>query len=95
MKNLMAGRPYCISPLASEIRAEGRVQGRAQGRAEDILLVLSGRGIRTTNAVSRRITACLDAELLRQWLIRAIHATTAEEIFGEEPSADRPSWTHP
>ncbi|MFD8803734.1 hypothetical protein [Streptomyces atroolivaceus] len=52
------------------------------------------RGIEISDGTREKVTACTDPELLSQWLIRAIHATTAEEIFGEEPSADRPSWTH-
>jgi hypothetical protein len=93
VEELVADLPYYISPLAQEIREQGSAQGRAlgiaQSRAEDVLLVLDVRGICTTSAVRNRITACLDSELLRQWLRRAVLATTAEEIFGDDEPAGR------
>ncbi|MGW0789684.1 hypothetical protein ACWD04_15835 [Streptomyces sp. NPDC002911] len=92
----MADLSFYMSPLSEEIREEGRAQppwtehlGRAQSLAEAVLRILDVRGISTTKAVRNRITACLDSELLRQWLVRAVHATTAEDIFGEETPADR------
>lgn len=93
-RNLVAvDLSFCTSPLSEEIRDEGRAQGLAHGRAEDVLLVLGVRGIEISDGTREKVTACTDPELLSQWLVRAIRATTAEEIFGEEPSADRPSWT--
>ncbi|MFE9725120.1 hypothetical protein ACFYQ5_16365 [Streptomyces sp. NPDC005794] len=78
---------FYISPLSEEIREEGRAQGRAQGRAEgyaeSIPIVLGVHGIDITEATRRRITTCGDPEILREWLLRAIRATTAEEVFGE------------
>ncbi|GAA3374348.1 hypothetical protein GCM10020367_37900 [Streptomyces sannanensis] len=69
------------SPLSEELRDEGRVEGRVEGRAEDIVLVLEQRGIEVTDEARERITGCDDAEILRQWLIRAITASSTEEIF--------------
>uniref|UniRef100_UPI000F550B38 hypothetical protein n=1 Tax=Streptomyces sp. ND04-05B TaxID=3028693 RepID=UPI000F550B38 len=84
---------FYASPLSEEIRDEGREQGREQGRAEsraeDVLLILGARGIGVTDATREKITTCGDPELARQWLVRAVHVATAEEIFGEEASADR------
>ncbi|MET8175600.1 hypothetical protein [Streptomyces clavifer] len=92
---------FYTSPLSEEIREEGRIQGRAegrtqgraegrtQGRAENILILLGARGIDVTDATREKITTCGDPELARQWLVRAVHVATAEEIFGEEASADR------
>ncbi|MBM7438570.1 hypothetical protein [Streptomyces sp. HB132] len=80
---------FYISPLSEEIREEGRAQGRAQARSESILILLGARGIEITDATREKITTCTDSELSRQWLIRAVHATTAEEIFGSEELPDR------
>nr|PPQ56943.1 hypothetical protein C5F59_09845 [Streptomyces sp. QL37] len=70
------------------MREEGREQGRAEGRVENILIILGARGIDVTDATRERITTCRDSELSHRWLMRALVAATADEIFSEEPSAD-------
>ncbi|MFI6118685.1 hypothetical protein ACIBCU_02275 [Streptomyces sp. NPDC051064] len=83
---------FYISPLSEEIRekgrTEGRTEGRAQGRAESVLLLLGARGIAISDRTRENITTCIDPELLSQWLVRAVVAATADEIFSEETSAD-------
>ncbi|MFJ1611607.1 hypothetical protein [Streptomyces sp. NPDC088249] len=66
--------------MSEEIRDEGRTQGRAEG----ILPVLEQRGITVPDKVRERITDCGDPEVLRQWLVRAVTATSAEEICAEK-----------
>ncbi|MEV1037977.1 hypothetical protein AB0J01_14985 [Streptomyces sp. NPDC050204] len=84
-RNLVAvDTSFYKSFMSEEIRDEGRAQGRAQGRAEDILLVLEQRGIAVPDRVRERITDCGDPETLRQWLMRAVTAASAEEIFAGE-----------
>lgn len=87
-RNLVAvDLSFYKSPLSEEIRdegrAEGRTAGRAEGRAEDILLVLELRQIGLSDEARARITECADPEILRQWLARAVLASSAEEIFAE------------
>ncbi|MFF9068234.1 hypothetical protein ACF09E_23075 [Streptomyces sp. NPDC014891] len=80
------------SYLSEEIRDEGRTEGRAAGRAEGraqasadaILLVLEQRGIAVTDDVRGRVTGCDDPDTLRAWLMRAVTADSAEEIFANE-----------
>ncbi|MBP2583255.1 hypothetical protein J3A78_003733 [Streptomyces sp. PvR006] len=80
------------SYLSEEIRDEGRTAGRAEGRAEGraqasadaILLVLEQRGVATSDDVRDRVTGCDDPETLRGWLMRAVTADSAEEIFADE-----------
>ncbi|MET8927090.1 hypothetical protein ACFWZ0_18795 [[Kitasatospora] papulosa] len=81
----MVDLSFYISPLSEEIRGEGR----ARARSESILLLLGARGIEITDATREKITTCTDSELSRQRLIRAVHATSAEEIFGSEELPDR------
>lgn len=69
------------SCISEEIRDEGREQGRAQSRAEDVLFVLEQRGIEVSEDSRTRITGCLDHDVLRAWLSRAITVSEAEEIF--------------
>ncbi|WP_406252505.1 hypothetical protein OH786_13540 [Streptomyces atratus] len=84
-RNLVAvDTSFYKSFMSEEIRDEGRAQGRAQGRTEDILLVLEQRGITVPDKVRERITDCGDPETLRQWLMRAVTAASAEEIFAEK-----------
>ncbi|MGW5606912.1 hypothetical protein ACWEWI_12570 [Streptomyces sp. NPDC003753] len=73
-----------LSFYKSYISEEIRDEGRAQGRAEDILVVLEQRGLDISEDVRRRITDCTDPDVLRRWLIRAVTAGKAEEIFEEE-----------
>ncbi|MFE4332810.1 hypothetical protein ACFRQM_26350 [Streptomyces sp. NPDC056831] len=77
-------KSFMSEEIRDEGRAQGRVQGQVQGRAEDILLVLEERGIAAPDKVRGRITDCGDPETLRQWLMRAVTATSAEEIFAEK-----------
>ncbi|WP_406420183.1 hypothetical protein OH809_26370 [Streptomyces sp. NBC_00873] len=80
-RNLVAvDLSFYKSPLSEEIRDEGR----AQGRAEDILLVLEARGIDVLDETREKITGCGDPQLMRQWLSRAVTATSADEIFTAE-----------
>ncbi|CAM5685139.1 hypothetical protein [Streptomyces hirsutus] len=92
-RNLVAvDLSFYKSYLSEEIRDEGREQGlekgleqgRVQGRAEDVLLVLEQRGLEVPDALRRRVTSCLDHEVLRAWLTRAITVSEAEEIFAGE-----------
>ncbi|MEF9904675.1 hypothetical protein [Streptomyces sp. P9-A2] len=73
-----------LSFYKSYISEEIRDEGRAEGRAEDILLVLEQRGLDVSDDVRGRITDCTDPDLLRLWLMRAVTAPKAEEIFGDQ-----------
>lgn len=72
------------SPISEEIRDEGRAEGRVEGRAEDILLILERRGVDVPDEARERITGCGDLDTLSRWLVRAVTASSAEEIFTEE-----------
>ncbi|MEU0392015.1 hypothetical protein ABZ208_04390 [Streptomyces sp. NPDC006208] len=68
------------SPISEEIRDEGR----AEGRAEDILVILERRGVDVPDEARERITGCGDLDTLSRWLVRAVTASSTEEIFTEE-----------
>ena len=73
-------------PLAEEVREGGREEGRVEDRAEMILNILRWRGIEVPDSVRERVTACTDFDQLTAWSRRAVHATTADDLFaGEEP----------
>ena len=72
-----------LSFFRSETSQRLREEGRVEGYAENILLILSERGIEVTDDVRARITDCADLETLRAWLKRSVTAATAEDLFGD------------
>ncbi|MEV0617811.1 hypothetical protein AB0I81_31125 [Nonomuraea sp. NPDC050404] len=68
--------------LMAECEAKGKVEGEAKGRAEDILKILQERGIPLNESFQVKVLGTTDMGLLEAWLIRALHVTTAEELFG-------------
>ncbi|MFJ9678221.1 hypothetical protein ACIRP2_09225 [Streptomyces sp. NPDC101194] len=67
--------------LRSEARAMGRAEGRAMARAEDILRILSKRGIAVSEQVRERVVSCSDLDVLSEWLDRSLTAEVAEDLF--------------
>ncbi|MFD9001877.1 hypothetical protein ACFV0T_13030 [Streptomyces sp. NPDC059582] len=75
-----------LSFFRSETSQRLRAEGRAEGRAEDILLILTTRGIEVPEHVRERIAECTDLDTLRSWLTNALTAETAEDLFTEGPA---------
>lgn len=75
-------------PLAQEVREQGREEGKEVGRvemlAETILNILRWRGIEVPDTVRTRVESCTDLDLLTTWSERAVHATTAHDLFADE-----------
>ncbi|SNT31794.1 hypothetical protein SAMN05443665_102380 [Actinomadura meyerae] len=65
----------------AEGRAEGKAEGRAEGEAEALLVILENRGVGVSGAARERILACRDESVLREWLRRALTATSVDELF--------------
>lgn len=72
-----------LSFFRSETSQRLRTEGHIESRAEDILLVLTERGLDIPEAARERITTCTDLDTLRTWLTRAVTADTAEDLFVE------------
>jgi hypothetical protein len=65
----------------AEGKAEEKVEGAvSQGRAA-VLAVVAVRGIELGEAERARIEACVDMAELSAWLMRAVSATSAAEVF--------------
>lgn len=69
-------------------RRAGAMGGRcADTRAEDwarsVLTVLERRGIAVTDDLRDRVSGCIDMALLGRWTVRALSATTADDLFTE------------
>jgi hypothetical protein len=76
--------------VAEKVRAEGREEGREEGieeeRAGMILRILEWRAIPVPGAVRERVVNCSDLDQLEIWAQRAVHATTAEALFADDPA---------
>ncbi|MDX3248588.1 hypothetical protein [Streptomyces sp. ME18-1-4] len=85
-RDLMTAMQYFWRhPLAEEVREEGREEGREAGRLKDraemTLRILDLRGITVPDTVRARVEACTDFDQLSVWSERAVHATTADDLF--------------
>jgi hypothetical protein len=56
-------------------------QGMSQSKAEDVLAVLAAKGIPASAAIQEKIRNCTDLTTLQRWLLRAVTATTAEDVL--------------
>ncbi|SMF61929.1 hypothetical protein [Streptomyces sp. Amel2xC10] len=88
-RDLMTAMQYFWRhPLAQEVREQGREEGKEVGRvemlAETILNILRWRGIEVPDTVRTRVESCTDLDLLTHWSERAVHATTAHDLFSDE-----------
>ncbi|MER5358281.1 hypothetical protein [Streptomyces sp. NPDC002785] len=70
-----------LSFFRSETSERLRSEGRAEGRAEDILRILSKRGVAVSERVRERIVSCGDLDELSDWLDRSLTAEIAEDLF--------------
>jgi hypothetical protein len=62
-------------------RAEQAVDGLRAG----IVAALGARGIAVADEHRARVDACEDPARLQAWLLRALTAATAEEVFSTQP----------
>ncbi|WP_026415123.1 hypothetical protein [Actinomadura oligospora] len=76
------GRAEGLSEGRAEGLSEGRAEGRAQGQGEALLVVLEGRGVAVSDKARERVHECVDPDVLRGWLLRAVTALTEEDVFG-------------
>lgn len=70
-----------FSRLARRWEAKGEAKGRAEGEVAMLLDVLAARRLDLTTEQHATITACTDEQQLRTWLRRALHATSADQLF--------------
>ncbi|MFI0820616.1 hypothetical protein ACH4TX_31410 [Streptomyces sp. NPDC021098] len=74
-----------MSALLNFFRSEHAQRAFAEVRAEkateDVLRVLSIRGLEVTSEARERIRSCRDLDLLDTWLDRAVTASRVEELF--------------
>jgi hypothetical protein len=62
---------------------QGLAQGRLRGRAEDVLRILTVRGVHVSDEARQRILTCTDLATLDRWFDRALSATTLSDALEE------------
>ena len=81
------GRQQGLAQGLEQGREEGREEGRQLGltraRAEDVLRILTARGVHIDEAARQRILTCLDVATLDRWFDRALNATTLSEVLDD------------
>jgi hypothetical protein len=65
----------------AEAEAKGQAKGEAKAKAEDILKILTKRGISLAEAHRQRVLGCSDLAMLDRWFDRALTITIADELF--------------
>jgi predicted transposase YdaD len=61
--------------------AKGKIEGKIEGKADSVLSVLNARGVAVSEETEQRIRSCTEPDRLSQWLIRALSATSAADLF--------------
>jgi len=63
--------------------AKGLQQGLTRGRAEDVLRILTARGVPVDEAARQRILSCTDLALLDRWFDRSLNATSLSDVLDD------------
>jgi flagellar biosynthesis/type III secretory pathway protein FliH len=64
-------------------REEGLQQGQIRGRAEDVVRILTARGVQADEAARQRILSCSDLATLDRWFDRALNATALSDVLDD------------
>jgi hypothetical protein len=62
---------------------QGFEKGLTRGRAEDVLRILTARGVQANEAARQRILSCADVATLDRWFDRALHATRLSDVLDD------------
>ncbi|WP_436700225.1 hypothetical protein [Nocardioides sp. BYT-33-1] len=81
-EDFMTATPYKSQWLSAEFRA-AEAKGIAQGKAQDVLLVLTTRGIEVPEEIRDRIETTTDLAVLDDWLRRSITADGLSEVIDD------------
>jgi hypothetical protein len=73
-------RSEMLRNLAAQHEEAGEARGEARGEGRSVLKVLAARGVEVPAAVREQVLACTDEAQLDVWLLRALTATTVEDV---------------
>jgi len=69
--------------VGEQLIEQGRQKGILEARAEDIVRILTVRGVHVEDTARQRILTCRDPALLDRWLERALTASTVADVTVE------------
>lgn len=69
--------------LAEQWRAPGRLQEAPRS----LLLVLDARGLSVSPDLYERIMSTTDLDTLHNWVVRAVTASSIEDVFDHSPQS--------
>jgi hypothetical protein len=81
LEALMASPKY-RSAFVDGLLQQGREQGAVKSKVEDLIKVITARGLDLTKAQFKLVTSCADLSQLAAWFDQALDAKTTDEIFG-------------
>lgn len=67
--------------------AEGLAEGLLNAKREDLMMILTERGLAVTGVARKRIQSCTDSAQLDAWMKRALVATSLREVLSVEESS--------
>ncbi|HEX9032001.1 MAG TPA: hypothetical protein VF834_09160, partial [Streptosporangiaceae bacterium] len=70
-----------IDRIKAEGHAEGHAEGRTAGAGDLVLRILAARGFTIPDPLRDRVRTCDNLAQLETWGIRAVDATTLDDIF--------------
>jgi predicted transposase YdaD len=69
--------------IGEELIEQGRQKGILEGRAEDIVRILTVRGVHVDDTARQLILTCRDPALLNRWFERALTSSTVSDVTAE------------
>lgn len=82
---------YPERPAVRKLRLFLEDRGRAESKREDLLMVLSERGLPVTDGERARIEKCTDVEQLSLWHRRAITAASVADVLAATVPTTKPA----
>ncbi|MFI8976202.1 hypothetical protein ACIGO9_25160 [Nocardia asteroides] len=81
LEDLVKSSPEYRGRIATKYVSKGREEGRAEEAAHAVLTVLTARGLELSVAQRATLAECGDLDQLNAWLVQAVTATSAAELF--------------
>jgi hypothetical protein len=82
LRNLLQRQGYAnLEAVLDKGKAEGEAEGELRALRDDLLAVFGARELELDEEHRATVAACTDTTLLRRWLVAAVTAPTAHDVF--------------
>lgn len=83
-RNLMATGSHAYqNDYARELISKAEAEGILEGEAKMLFTVLTSRGIAIPAEARQRIESCEDSNMFDAWIVRAVSASTIDDVLNE------------